>query len=751
VSCDRCALHKTALNICIGGRGGGKTMFCGMNPGAEENFAGRAFIGKSGAQLYRMLAAAGYAREDVRVTNAVRCALPAKAPMRPEFIDACRDHLKAEIHRMRPERIVALGDVALRSLCKTSGVTGKRGSSRPLHPDFEYPCEVWITLHPAHVLRNPILEAGVVADLRRMRAGLAQPEEIAFTYYDGSPMRGRVRALDFETDEETGAITQVQVCNEYEDVVVDYEDPIATTRSLCRGPGIVLVGHFSWTFDVQWAREQGCWLPYGLDTSVYAYLDDETQPLGLEACAVRYLGVQGWKEDRDAELGSHRFAAYGARDALYTYRLWRHLDNANSRRIIRHIIRPARRALDACTERGLWINPRAVAAAKAHYAGERDMLLGMIRGMVGDPAFNPRSNPSVAAALIAEGHLLRVATKGGAPSVAKGILANLPQTPLVAALRGHSEAAHMISSFVTPYERATKRPDGRIHAEYTLTRTDTGRTSARNARLGRFKGLGTSTQNLPREERLRRMLSAPPGFMRISVDYAQIEFRFAIWLAGEAQILEQWDKNPDWDAHRWFAAQFYQLEEDLIDKGQRQIAKSGNFSQLYMGTGRTVVDYAAKQNPPVIISPREGAELHQAWHRALPSFYRMYEETWAELKATGMVRTVTGRARHFGDVGILVSSSARGEVLRQAVNMKVQGPCCDLALIALAACHREGLPVTDFWHDSIGFEFLAGDYTKSMERRITRLMVDEPKRVLREHFGVDLTVPLRLDIKKGSD
>ena len=180
MTCTLCPLHKEALTVCVPGKGAtpAKIMLVGQNPGVKEDCAGEAFIGPSGRLLDEMLADAGFDRDECFITNAVKCRTPQEPgtyrdrPPNTEEIDACRTHLTQEIHRVKPDVIIAMGDVALRALTRLSGIGNKRGKSFPLHKSFAYDCEVWPTYHPAYILHSKSpgpVKNSVTVDLRRVR------------------------------------------------------------------------------------------------------------------------------------------------------------------------------------------------------------------------------------------------------------------------------------------------------------------------------------------------------------------------------------------------------------------------------------------------------------------------------------------------------------------------------------------------------------------------------------------------------
>lgn len=763
--CTACPLYENALTVCVQGRGSktAPVLVVGQNPGAQEDLAGEAFVGKSGKMLVAMLTDAGYVEGDYRLTNAVRCATEGNSAPWPGHIDACRDHLKAEIQEIQPKVIIALGDTALKSLCKLSGLKDKRGKAYPLHPSFEFECEVWPTYHPAFVLRLPQARNTVVSDLRRVRDNTKEQTKIHWARFpwtgiiDPGPL-----ALDVETiDAESKIVeqpTQIALYGGEGSGPVSVCDPSKITQI----EGSPIVTHNGWEFDLPKLRALGVDVKrWGRDTMVLAYLDDETQPLNLEALCVKYLGVRGWKEDRDAPLGSDRLAEYNARDAAYTLALYLKLMEVLGDRvkIADKIILPARVALNACSQRGIFIDGARVAAEKAKQeiaiVDSRKAVLEEVERSGFDmaaaiaehrtkvpkkiPEFNPNSTDHVAWVLEHLGCYLPT-TKTGKLRTDKETLAGLDE-PFVVALEDHRSATKRMSTYVLPYEEAAASEDGRVHPHYTCYKTVTGRTSASNPNV----------QNLDRE--LKAFFSSPPGKVFVTADYSAIEFRIAAWIAGEPTIIENYKQNSKWDAHTWFACRLYDKTEEEVKaqhkvdpaNSMRQLAKSANFSQLYMGTGETLRLYAQREMG-MIISPQVAHNAHKAWHSAFPRFGVYYVRTLEEMKANGYVENPIGRRRHFGDVSLL-NRYALSEALREAVNFKVQSfSTADISLLGLAACWRVGLPVNYFGHDAIGFEFDSLDQAKDAEALIRRCMLDEPVRVLRDDFNVNLDMPLEIEI-----
>ena len=743
--CTACPLHEHALSNCLGGIGTGPLLVVGAYPGSREDMDGEPFVGPTSDLLRDMLADAGFKPSDYALTNAIRCAPRRDVSIEVAHIDACRNHLRDEIHARRPEAIVALGDVALRALTKMSGITAQRGKSFPLHADFGYACEVWPTLHAAYVAREGKHRPTVVADFRRVRDRGLPPDEIAWSAWPAHPHRGTI-AWDIETDFDrktrTGGdrVTSIAFASAA-GVDVMQSDPLgaATAEFLCSA-GATFSGHNSRRFDVVRMRAAGVAAPFGEDTMWLAWLLDESQPLGLEALSVKYLGARGWKEERDATEGSPEHARYNARDALWTLRLYEYLLGALGPRIRidREILVPGHLALEACAQRGLWIDGAAVERARESHVTERDAALEALRMIVGSDDFNPGSTPQVGAALSARGLRLPRTKKKAQLATDKAALAPHRGDALVDALERWRKGAKLISTYDDHFAAIAASADGRVHPTYALVRSerDPG---------GTVSGRITASDNvltLPRD--LRHYYAAPPGRIYAEADYSALEFWIAAWVAGEEGILRRRREDAAWDPHRFFAARFYSKSEVEVTPLQRQVAKSANFSQLYLGDAHTLQNYAAKLG--IILSLPQCFALHGAWHETF-RFRPWYDRVAATLRAQGYIETATGRRRHFGDPRLLAAPGKFLEAHRAAVNMLVQSLATDIGLLALDACHRARLPIVHFFHDSISFEFESqGDFNSGIEV-IQSCMTVEPVRVLRERFGVDLSVPLSIEVK----
>ncbi|NMA66284.1 MAG: uracil-DNA glycosylase [Clostridiaceae bacterium] len=146
-----------------------RIVLVGEAPGREEIEQGIPFVGKAGANLNNFLEIAGLSRQQVYITNVVRCRPTAsngrrnRAPNKKE-IDCCSPWLKRELDIIKPELIVTMGNVALQTICDRSyKVTGYHGSMLNSKWGRVYP-----VFHPSYVTYRQNMRPVVEADFRRL-------------------------------------------------------------------------------------------------------------------------------------------------------------------------------------------------------------------------------------------------------------------------------------------------------------------------------------------------------------------------------------------------------------------------------------------------------------------------------------------------------------------------------------------------------------------------------------------------------
>lgn len=151
-----------------------KIMLIGEAPGAEEDKAGKPFVGRAGQLLDRMLASIGLSRqENVYITNVLNWRPPGNRDPSPEEAAQCLPFLRRHIELKKPEIIVLLGATAAKHVTgRTDGILRLRGQWLDYHAGGKM-VPVLPTLHPAYLLRQPAQKRLAWRDLQALRHRIA--------------------------------------------------------------------------------------------------------------------------------------------------------------------------------------------------------------------------------------------------------------------------------------------------------------------------------------------------------------------------------------------------------------------------------------------------------------------------------------------------------------------------------------------------------------------------------------------------
>jgi DNA polymerase len=165
--CTKCGLHETRTNTVFGdGDRSAGIVFVGEAPGRDEDMQGVPFVGRAGKLLDKMIAAIGFAREEVYIANILKCRPPNNRDPKEDEVTACESYLARQIELIDPVVICALGRVAGQNLL------GTRAPLRALREGAHYynGIRVVVTYHPAALLRNPNWKRAAWEDLQKLKA-----------------------------------------------------------------------------------------------------------------------------------------------------------------------------------------------------------------------------------------------------------------------------------------------------------------------------------------------------------------------------------------------------------------------------------------------------------------------------------------------------------------------------------------------------------------------------------------------------
>ncbi len=187
-ACEKCGLGKTR-NKAVFGAGNVRTdlMFIGEGPGFDEDQQGIPFVGKAGQLLTKIINAIELAREDVYITNIVKCRPPGNRDPFPEEAEACHPYLAEQIRLIQPKVICTLGRHASQVILNTTeSISRLRGRFHNVNGIMVMP-----TYHPAYLLRNSGGKRPVWEDMQKIRDYLKENSNMYQRNHHGRDSRSR--------------------------------------------------------------------------------------------------------------------------------------------------------------------------------------------------------------------------------------------------------------------------------------------------------------------------------------------------------------------------------------------------------------------------------------------------------------------------------------------------------------------------------------------------------------------------------
>ncbi|MFI5261308.1 MAG: uracil-DNA glycosylase family protein [Candidatus Limnocylindrales bacterium] len=208
-TCTRCRLAAGRTHAVPGeGSPESEVVFVGEGPGQHEDEQGRPFVGAAGGLLTDLLRSIGWRREEVYITNVVKCRPPGNRDPEPDEMAACAPYLARQLAVLDPAVVVTLGRFSLGTFMPGARIGGAHGTTRAVDPTTGAPAATAFALyHPAAAFRQASLRETlfedmaalpqVLLDARARRAGRASEGPATTTDApDGRP------AVDLPDDRE---------------------------------------------------------------------------------------------------------------------------------------------------------------------------------------------------------------------------------------------------------------------------------------------------------------------------------------------------------------------------------------------------------------------------------------------------------------------------------------------------------------------------------------------------------------------
>lgn len=307
------------------------------------------------------------------------------------------------------------------------------------------------------------------------------------------------------------------------------------------------------------------------------------------------------------------------------------------------------------------------AALADHWRDEQAELGQALQAHLG-PEVSPSSGPQLGAwlqqRLAAEDLHRWPKTATGRLKTDADTLALFAHLPIVQPLLRFKAVSKLLNTYVASYTQQRHPVTDRLHPEFRLGFTRSGRACAAKP----------NTQQAPKGGTFRQLFTAPPGQVLLSADYSQIELVVAALLSRDAAMIEVYRRGGD--LHRTTAAAIAGIAPEAVTPEQRQAAKPVNFGNLFgqgpAGLARTaLVDYG------VAMSSLEAKQALQRFALAYPQLELWKRQQVALAQQFRQVRTRLGLVRDFDVQG-------EGYLRGEAQNIPVQGSAAEVLMSALA-------------------------------------------------------------------
>jgi len=781
-SCDKCPLHKSAKSVCIPPTGKvpskHRVMVIGEYPGPDEDSYGVPFIGRAGGVLNAQLTKLGLTREEVYVTNAVKC-YPGeiRKPTSEEYETCTTAYLRQEIEDVAPNVIIPLGSTAFQALHGRKkvafSITEISGIGRQITTDL-YKGWVVPVIHPAATLHNQGYIKKFIDGMTAAFSFAKKMEETATNDFDASvdppesvDLIANSPAVVYDTETtgldpmEPGAQMR---CIQFGTLAGD--DVYLINRDMERfwhiitNPKILKIGH-NVRFDVRWPFVHLSPRPYDLeslrtgigpffDTQLAHHLLDETTEHGLKKLAWSFTEHGGYEPDGNpAEWPDDKLYPYAKMDVVVTRKIARRFMERIESRGFSNLFRLIMDVLPVITYmevRGIGIDVvRAVSQVQALQQRSEEITTEFkiyLRKKFGIQPwidnFNPNSPQQVAGLLY--NRLGAPLGRDNKPTADAATLEKFApiykEAEYILDFRSVASTASKITSMVR-HTRESIDNQLVVSTDYTLDVTRTGRLSSREPNL----------QNIPRDDsesalKIVKSIFVPrPGYTFVECDFSQAELRIAAWFANDDAMIRLF-QDRHMDFHQGTAELVFPKPHDAAEKKLfRQRAKATNFAVLYGASAYRVSKQIGSTVP-------YADELIRRYFRNFKGLAKWIADTKEFAIKNGYVVSPFGRKRRLSNVRSL-ERKLKEHALREATNAPIQGAASDLTLMCLIKTTKEvpeAKPVLTI-HDSIVFEVPVGQRTKIALR--LKACMEDARTAIKQRFGLDAPVPFFVDVKIG--
>ncbi|MFY9607330.1 MAG: DNA polymerase I [Blastocatellia bacterium] len=294
----------------------------------------------------------------------------------------------------------------------------------------------------------------------------------------------------------------------------------------------------------------------------------------------------------------------------------------------------------------------------------------------------------------------------------------------------YRELAKLKNTYVDALPKIIDPRTGRVHTTLNQAVSATGRLSSTNPNL----------QNIPiRSEmgrRIRAAFVASPGYALLSADYSQIELRVFAHITGDPAMTDAFKHGED--IHARTARDVFGAKTKKEEAEYRRVAKIVNFAIPYV-----IGPFGLAQRTG--LSRAEAKKTIEDYYKTYTGVRRYMEETPAEVRKTGVVRTIFGRMRPIPDINNR-NHNLRARAEREAINAPIQGTAADLVKIAMIKVHER------LRREKLGARMILQVHDELL-LEVPEKEIERTKEVVRAEMEsvYELAVPLVVDVGIGKN
>lgn len=682
-------------------------MIVGEAPGEQEVSRGEPFVGYSGQELGRMLQEAGLSRGQCFLTNVIRIQPPGndigafiaqrKSDITPQH-GLIRDKmvlppvweglelLKREIEMVRPNVIIAFGNVALWALTGKWGIMSWRGSTLQTDLDLalDYKPKVIPTYTPSAVMRQWSWRPIVVHDMRRAAAASKSQELIRPDYkfitrpdfetvrsvllqlLDQLPSGPRPLAVDIETRAghiacigfawtKLDALCIPLMCVERKEGYWTHEEESTLMSLLYKvltHPNCHVIGQ-NFSYDAQYFYRHLHYLPnLKRDTMLAQHVCFSNMQKGLDFLSSMYCEFhEYWKDDGktwDETTGEDQLWSYNCQDAVITFEVdiveQANVDAMKLREVHdfqQRLFWPVLHSMN----RGLRVDHARRASFASTLFEEISVREAWITSVLGEP-LNIKSPKQMQELFYGQlGQKPVIGRKTGTVTCDDEALGKISdREPLLRPLIKKIQELRSLGVFLSTFISAPLDVDGRMRCSFNIAGTETYRfSSAKNA-----FGSGLNLQNIPKGggsddlelPNVRSLFIPDPGSTFFDIDLSSADLRIVVWESDEPEFKAMLKAGAD--PYTEIAKEFYHDPSITKKDPRRQTFKSFAHGTNYLGTAKGLAERLG-------LSIHESEKTQKWYFGRFPKIKRWQEDLKDQVYKRKFVENVFGYRQYFFD------------------------------------------------------------------------------------------------------